>query len=112
MALGGWVVVPFLKTGHTEASLLRSELVPCPFQPSFNLMKIFELPVGKLKVLLCFLFYNPRRREFPWMVFPSCVDFFCPNQTAQDAHTARVPAEPQPKVPSGTSEANCCCPHP
>lgn len=45
----------------------------CLFQFRFNLMKIFSLPVGRLKVLLCFLFCYSRSKEFPWIDFPMAV---------------------------------------
>lgn len=65
-----------------------------------------QSPRGALRVRLCPLFYEPRRREILWIDFPGCAGFLLLNQTAQHPHTARVAAGPHPKVPSGASEAN------
>lgn len=79
-ATGCWVTVLVTETGHTEAPLLTSSLRL--LSASVKAMEMLSPPVGRLEVLLCFLFYNPGTREFPWIILPSCAGFPCPNQTA------------------------------
>lgn len=76
---------------HTEAPLPKSNLhLFLSVSVCFSLMKIFSLPVGRLKVLLCSLLYDLKRREFLWIVFPSYAGFLFLNQTAQHPRTVSV----------------------
>lgn len=76
----------------------------CLFQSGFNLMKIFSLPVGRLKVLLCFLFCYSRSKEFPWIDFPMAVQA----SAVQTKQHGRVSPQGALRVP-GRKPLLCLC---
>lgn len=69
--------------------------MPCQGRMQSWTGSIFSLPVGRLQVLLCFLFRHSRSREFPWIAFPSGAGFLCPNQAAQQSLTPGCLQVPQ-----------------
>lgn len=65
MALSGWVVVPFMKTGHTEASLLRSELVPLSNSARFQPDEDLRAPSGEAERAPLFSILQAKEERIP-----------------------------------------------